>query len=52
MNGELKTLKDKLLYEERKRRCLEDEIIILKNALNDDNAEYEVVVLFIQKVIY
>ncbi|URE05755.1 KISc [Musa troglodytarum] len=41
LNGELKTLKDKLLYEERKRRCLEDEIIILKNALNDDNAEYE-----------
>ncbi|CAL9094796.1 unnamed protein product [Musa textilis] len=41
LNGELKTLKDKLLYEDRKRRCLEDEIIILKNALNDDNAEYE-----------
>ncbi|KAJ8504730.1 hypothetical protein OPV22_005616 [Ensete ventricosum] len=41
LNGELKTLKDKLLYEERKRRCLEDEIIMLKNVLNDDNAEYE-----------
>lgn len=40
-------MKDKLLYEERQRRCLEDEIVKLKIALNDGNAEHEVSVNFI-----
>ncbi|KAG6503848.1 hypothetical protein ZIOFF_036172 [Zingiber officinale] len=39
LNKELESLKDKLLDEERQRRCLEGEIVKLKKFLIDGNAE-------------
>lgn len=42
VNKELKSLQEKLLYEEMQRRTLEEDIVKLKNVLNDYSTEFEV----------
>ncbi|WOL00045.1 armadillo repeat-containing kinesin-like protein 1 isoform X2 [Canna indica] len=41
LNEDIKTLKHKLLNEDKQKRCLQDEIVKLKNILNNENVENE-----------